>query len=295
MRRVFVASVFSLLVVTSWVGLTGCEPNESLPFASEVDEPHYRRGAQLLRGGRTQEALEAFLKVIDKRGGDAPESHLESGILYLQHLKDPVAAIYHFRKYLEMRPSSPQAARTRELIETATKEFARTLPAQPFEGQVKVLDLMEQVERLQKENTQLKEQISQALTAAGFKRPAGNVGSATQETDSAAPTEPEAEPVVAVPAETPAPPPPVRPTPLPAIQKPVTTVASAGTTSTPGGRVYTVKRGDSLYSISRQYFGNGSRIDDIVAANRPLLSSRTSPLKPGMQLRIPEQTPPRQP
>jgi nucleoid-associated protein YgaU len=154
---------------------------------------------------------------------------------------------------------------------------------------------MEQVERLQKENTQLKEQISQALTAAGFKRPAGNVGSATQETDSAAPTEPEAEPVVAVPAETPAPPPPVRPTPLPAIQKPVTTVASAGTTSTPGGRVYTVKRGDSLYSISRQYFGNGSRIDDIVAANRPLLSSRTSPLKPGMQLRIPDQAPPRQP
>jgi hypothetical protein len=90
---------------------------------------------QLLRSGRSQEALDAFLKVVAKRGGDAPESHLECGILYLQHIKDPVAAIYHFNKYLALRPNSPQAEHTRELIETAKKEFARTLPAEPFEGQ----------------------------------------------------------------------------------------------------------------------------------------------------------------
>jgi lipopolysaccharide biosynthesis regulator YciM len=136
MRSVFTAVILALLVVAGWVGMTGCQPNENLPFASEVDEPHYRRGMQLLRSGRSQEALEAFLKVVAKRGGDAPESHLECGILYLQHIKDPVAAIYHFNKYLALRPNSPQAARTRELIETAKKEFARTLPSEPFEGQV---------------------------------------------------------------------------------------------------------------------------------------------------------------
>ena len=52
--------------------------------------------------------MTAFLKVIDKRGEDAPESHLEVGLLYLQHINDPLSAIYHFRKFLALRPNSQQ-------------------------------------------------------------------------------------------------------------------------------------------------------------------------------------------
>jgi hypothetical protein len=59
-RRVVIA----LLVVASWVGLAGCQPNENLPFASEVDEPHYWRCTQLLRGGRSQEALEVYVLLV---------------------------------------------------------------------------------------------------------------------------------------------------------------------------------------------------------------------------------------
>jgi len=58
------------------------------------------------RSGQNQIALEAFLKVIEKRGDDAPESHLEAGLIYLNHIKDPIAAIYHFRKYIEIKPNS---------------------------------------------------------------------------------------------------------------------------------------------------------------------------------------------
>lgn len=297
MRSVFAATLILLLVITGWVGLTGCQPNESLPFASEVDEPHYRRGTQLLRGGRSQEALEAFLKVVAKRGGDAPESHLECGILYLQHIKDPVAAIYHFRKYLALRPTSPQAARTRELIDTATKEFARTLPAKPFEGQVQVLDLMEAVERLRKENDQLKEQIAQqrglpvpARSQSFVPRPGAESAAPDDDLDSAeaAPAEAaEVEPAVPVQNIRPSAPP---PTTLSAGTSPrgaTATPAVAPQSSPATGRIHTVQKGDSLFSISRQYYGNGGRVEEIVAANRGVLQDRGTPLKIGMQLRLP--------
>jgi nucleoid-associated protein YgaU len=65
-------------------------------------------------------------------------------------------------------------------------------------------------------------------------------------------------------------------------QAPVATPATAS-----AGRVHTVQKGDSLFSISRQYYGNGSRVNDIVAANRGMLQDRNTPLKIGMQLKLP--------
>ena len=137
-----------------------CQDRRGMQIASEVDEPHYRRGVQMLRSGQNQVALEAFLKVIEKRNGDAPESHLDVGKIYLDHIHDPIAAIYHFRKYLELRPNSPQSPVVRELIDTAKKEFARTLPGQPLDDHYERVDLLELVERLQNENESMKAELA---------------------------------------------------------------------------------------------------------------------------------------
>lgn len=296
MRPVAAAFLLVLLVITGALVLPGCRPNDSLPFAAEVDEPHYRRGTQLLRSGRTQEALDAFLKVVEKRGGDSPESHLECGILYLQHIKDPVAAIYHFRKYLGLRPNSPQAARTRELIDTAIKEFARTLPARPYEGQVRMLDMMESVDRLQKENYQLKTQIAQMRGLPAPTQPTGGFGPAAaapsatgaeSDADLAPSPEPDPEPAPAVAASSPAVARPSAATAAVAPVRPPANLPPAVSTPAASGRVHTVQKGDSLFSISRQYYGNGGRVNDIVAANRGVLSDRNSPLKIGMSLKLP--------
>ena len=280
MRPVVAAFLLILLVVAGGLLLPGCRPNDSLPFAAEVDEPHYRRGTQLLRSGRSQEALEAFLKVVEKRGGDAPESHLECGILYLQHIKDPVAAIYHFRKYLALRPSSPQASRTRELIDTATKEFARALPGRPYEGQVQMLDMMERVEQLQKENYQLKTQIAQMR---GQPSPARTM----EVTATPAPVASAGEDLAA--AELDSEPAAALAIPIPTNRPPVVAAAPPAAVPAPAvtGRVHTVQKRDSLFSISRQYYGNGSRVNDLVAANRGVLTDRNSSLKIGMQLKLP--------
>ena len=51
--------------------------------------------------------------------------------------------------------------------------------------------------------------------------------------------------------------------------------------------MHTVQKGDSLFGISRRYYGSGSKVPEIVAANRDVLQDRNTPLKIGMQLRLP--------
>jgi nucleoid-associated protein YgaU len=53
------------------------------------------------------------------------------------------------------------------------------------------------------------------------------------------------------------------------------------------GRHHTVVRGDTLFSLAQKFYGNRSRWRDIYAANRGILASENSPLKIGMDLKIP--------
>ncbi|MDD3179838.1 MAG: LysM peptidoglycan-binding domain-containing protein [Opitutaceae bacterium] len=164
MLRRFPAFWFLLFAGGLWLlglgGLAGCaEGNRRLAVASEMDEPDFRRGQALVKAGRNQEALVAFQRVMARRGEDAPESHLEVGLLYLQHIKDPILAIYHFNQYVRLRPNSPQTPLVKQRIDTARREFARTLPAQPLDSQFERLDLLAAIDRLKQENEMLKGQI----------------------------------------------------------------------------------------------------------------------------------------
>ncbi len=53
-----------------------------------------------------------------------------------------------------------------------------------------------------------------------------------------------------------------------------------------GARTYTVKKGDTLYSISKQFYGSGAKVQEILAANKAKLKSAND-LSPGMVLNIP--------
>jgi phage tail protein X len=267
----------------------GCGRYESSPFTAEIDEPGYRRGKELLRQGRDQEALASFLKVVEKRGDDAPESHLEIGILYQQHIKDPIAAIYHYRKFRELKRNSPQSDLVRQRIDAATREFARTLPGQPLENQSDKLDLLEKLDQLQRENFQLKEQLIGARTQAiNTARPAPQPEPEPLQPLAVDPTE---SPVTAAPEPllpedipmpaTPVAQQPTRPTPVPLspVPPPPSTVA---------GRRYVVARGDTLFAIAKRHYGtaNNARVQAILNANRNVLPN-ASALQPGMTLIIP--------
>ena len=315
-RRLSSLFFFSALAALPLVH-TGCGPGPSLPYTAEVDDPDYRRAKELLRMGREQEAMTIFLRLIDQRGGAAAESHLDPAILY-QKQDDPIAAIYHYRRFRELQPHSEKARLALQSIEACIRNFARKLPGQPMDNQVDRTDLMDAVDKLQRENLQLKEQLTAAraavldssrLAVANNGNGNGNAGGATDNGFSLSPAVPEpsqgafvtdgpgdgppargqpqpeySTPVGVVPVT------PVNPPATPPAGPQVTTPTPQPTPATPpatGGRKPVVAKGDTLMSISLRYYGNRSRWRDIYAANRDRMATESA-LQIGMELRIPQ-------
>lgn len=290
-----VCRIFSALAaLLALLGGAGCGDRGRDPLPAETDEPYYVQGKQLMKQGRNPEALTAFLKVIDRRGErGAPESHLEAGNIYLTHTKDPVEAYHHFRRYLALMPTSKEAANVKQMVEAARREFARTLPARPLEDQSVKLEVREAMEKLQRENDELRAQIATLRGSGGAS--VGRVAPLIGLPD-APPVAPvmgsplisapsAATPAASAPAarsvapiSTPAATNPLRPTPTPAPTRPMATPT--------GGRTHTVQPKETLYGISVQYYGHGRNVRAIYQANRDSMRNETD-VRPGMVLKLP--------
>jgi len=275
-------SAVLLALATLWLG-AGCGGGDRTPFAAETDEPYYRQGQQLKTQGRYSEALSSFLKVIEKRGGQASaESHLEAGLIYLNHIKDPIEAIHQFRSYLELQPNAKQAPYVRGQVDVAKREFARTLPAHPLEDQSIRFEMQDQVERLQRENEELKAELqSRGIAPVPLMRTSRSVGSLPPVesspitlaplpggTDSAAPSS------IA-----------------PAAPKPLFNAVGPATRPTAsaqaGGRKHTIASGDTLYRIAVKYYGSGAKVEEIFNANRDVMRDKNTLPRVGTELKIP--------
>ncbi|HVZ63717.1 MAG TPA: LysM peptidoglycan-binding domain-containing protein [Lacunisphaera sp.] len=271
--------------------LAACSENERSSYANETDEPAYREGTALLKAGRKQEALNAFLKVIAKRGDEAPESHLEAGLLYLQHINDPLSAIYHFKKYLMLRPNSAQAPLVRQRIDAATREFARTLPAQPLENQLQRVDLVATLDRLKQENEALKRELADLKASRGV-APGAN-GNDSAEKPAAGPgtmfsITTDSIPVVhtRTPAAAPSRPAATPPRATTSVRAPAATTPTVAPSTAPAGRRHIVQPGDTLSKIALRYYNNRAKWRDIYEANRDVMKNE-SDLKVGVALKIP--------
>ncbi len=243
-----------ILFCIFFLGYSGCTPS-GVDVVGETDEKQYQLGQDYKSQGREENALDAFLRVIDARR-DAPESHLEAGYIYLRTMEDPVRAIYHFDRYLQFKPQSPQSAQVRQLIETAQKEFARQLPAEPFEGELDRIDLMDLVKTLKLENDDLKRELMGAI--ARVDQLENVLGKARRAT-------------------------PAQSVNLSNTLSPISE-SSPNPSSVP--RTYTVQSGDTLSAISKRFYGTSSRYIDIFQANRDRLSSEAA-LRVGQVIRIP--------
>jgi hypothetical protein len=240
--------------------LAGCETGSRV--SEETDERAFRRGKSLQREGRQEEALQAYLSLIAARP-DAIESHLEAGVIYLNHIKDPLAAIYHFRSYLALAPQGDHANLVEELILTAQKDFAASLPGNPFGTAVERVNLLEQVKQLQQENTRLKgEALDLEARLEQRERQLLSYREALNRQAEAGSTELGVAPII---IEQPDPEEPAR-----------TTVPDR----------YTVQTGDTLSRISQKVYGQPGRWMEIFQANRDLLPSPNA-LQPGQVLTIP--------
>lgn len=221
----------------------------------ETEDPVYRRAKDLLARNLNAEALSNFDKLIMMRNGNAPESHLEAGLIYLDHMDVPVSAIYHFNRYKALRGREPKSsqrdaglARVDDLVKTAMKELLSTLDAQVYR-----LKLLDTIKQLRDENEVLRGELADNRKGY-FKEPSSQVALNGEVSATGNRAEP---------------------------QRP------GSVSSTPRERrQYVVKEKDSLYRISSEVYGDGSRWPEILRANRATLPSATQ-LQPGMSLVIP--------
>ena len=174
----------------------------------------------------------------------------------LDSRKDPVAAIYHFRRYLLLEPNSRESSKVEQLIITAEREILRKLPGEPYGDYLDSLKLKEENERLTRENADLRARLGIPVSKSSLQavKPAA--------------TSNKPMPVLASPSNIPR----IRP------------ARPAGPTQM---QTYSVQSGDSLYAISRKFYGDSSRIDLIYEANRDVMPSKDSLLSIGQKLRIP--------
>lgn len=281
-------ALLALAALAVLLGGAGCGAGGDLPVLAEADEPYYAQGMMLKKQGRHGEALNAFMKAIDKRGErGAAESHFEAGLIYLNDMKDPVRAYYHFDRYLDLHPNSTQAPLVRGQREAARREFARSLPARPLEDQSVRLAADEETVKLRRENEEMRAEL---LTLRG--------GVAAQPRTVVRPivlppfeqprtAPPAAVPVIGVAADDGAVSP-VQPAPAPAprLAGTVAPKAAAAPVSAPpprGGRTHVVQPKETTFGIAKKY---GVRMEELYEANRDAMRSVTD-LRPGMTLRIP--------
>lgn len=262
--------MFRILLIVSVIFLSACSSSD-LSLVEETEERQFKLAKDFQSQGRYEDALITYLGLISVRR-ESPESHLEVGYIYLQTLKDPIRAIFHFDRYLELKPESERTIQVKQLIETAKLEFLRQLPTKPFQAEVDRVDLLEIIEKLKKENDLLKLKYNQALlkikSIKGEEAMEG-VSTSLNEMVSRQATSNQGE---------------TRPNLADRVLTNVENTVSIDPRDVP--KSYVVQSGDTLSKISERFYGTANRWNDIYQANRDALPNARS-LRVGQELLIP--------
>ncbi len=127
---------------------------------SEIEEPLFLEAQQCLRSDRTDEAFKLLSRLVEERRNPCPEAHFQLGQLSVK--SDPIGAIYHFQRYLSQATDGVRSKIAMQLIETAKKEFARTLPLGNRTAETpEYMRLTEVLKQMREENARLKVQLAQ--------------------------------------------------------------------------------------------------------------------------------------
>lgn len=232
MKFIAITARFGTVAVLLLAG--GC--SRGVSWLDERDEslPLVQRAAARVTEGDVDSAIRLYRRALDSEPG-AAKAHLDLAFLLQDYRKDYVGAIYHYRRYLELRPDAEKQPLIEERIRLAEQLFAADV--------LGPTRMAARVTSLEKENEVLKDRLqdlsSRILSA---RRPEG--GAAT---------------------------PPRSATP----STPATGGSTASSAAATTVNTYRVKRGDTLSSIASEVYGDDARWKDIQLANTDILGSST--------------------
>jgi LysM repeat protein len=138
--------------------LCGCQPVGS-GATDEEKEPQFLIGRSRVNAMNFGGAIEAFEQALQMNPHSAA-AHFELGWLYAEKEADPAAAIYHYQKYLRLRPAADNAETIQSHILRLKQELAKAaLPIPPS------TEIQRQLEYLTAENRRLQGEVDQLQKA----------------------------------------------------------------------------------------------------------------------------------
>jgi LysM repeat protein len=163
-----------LWLTSRWIALValamllwcGCQPVGS-GVTDEEKEPQFLIGRSRVNAMNYSGAIEAFERALELNPQSAA-AHFELGWLYAEKQTDEAAAIYHYQKYLSLRPRADNAETIGQHILRLKQELAKAaLPIPPSsEIQRQLEQLTAENRRLQSEVDQLQKAVAQAQALA---------------------------------------------------------------------------------------------------------------------------------
>ncbi|MCX7867518.1 LysM peptidoglycan-binding domain-containing protein [Limisphaera sp. VF-2] len=261
----------TLLMAGLWLMATGCTPG-SPGLLEEQKEPHYRAGKARVNSMDYAGAVEAFQRALEVNPRSA-SAHFELGWLYDVKVPDPAAAIYHYERYLQLRPRAENADIVRQRILACKQELARAVLPLPITP-----GLQREFEQLAEENRRLKTELSRwQAYASDLTRALSNAVAAAQAPRAEAPRADSVGPLPGAPrAVAIAPETQVRPGPTASEATP-----APGSTAFSSSRVHVVQPGETPTGIARRY---GVSLQALLEANPGLEPRR---MRVGQRITIP--------
>jgi LysM repeat protein len=118
------AAVLGLLVLAA-----GCGGSVAALDRNDQEDALMQRAREKAMRGDPENAAVLYQRVIDQGSGNA-RAHLDMGILLQDQLRDYIPAIYHYRRYLALRPD----AEKREIVEHRMRVAEQLFAAKMLAG-----------------------------------------------------------------------------------------------------------------------------------------------------------------
>jgi len=130
---------------------TGCSGHARLADQREENDPLIRRARAKKRLHDIDGAIDLYNEALQRKP-DLARAHLELGVLYENHRTNYLSALYHYRRYLELRPDTEKRELIEGVIDSVRVSFAASLPEKSSAS-------IREIARLQTENNTLRGQL----------------------------------------------------------------------------------------------------------------------------------------
>lgn len=152
------------------VFIFGCERGVTSLDEGDFRDPLLRKAQARIRQGDKAGAISCLNKALARKP-ELAQADLELALLYDDYKKDYIRAIYHYQRYLELRPAAQKRLLIEDLIRKAKMSLAASISDQYPELGRKLPALEEENARLKASLRELRENLAKRLKSSGAREP----------------------------------------------------------------------------------------------------------------------------